>query len=173
MMKKVLLAAGIFCVAVSAVGFGQGFSAGDKTFTLNGSGFSDDDMVDNTFAVEGSMGWFLTDSWEFAIRQGFGLVDVPGSDDEWSASTRGALDYHFNAGTVVPFIGANIGFLYGDAVDDTWIAGPEGGLRWFVNDTTYLLFMVEYQFLFDDTDEIDSSFDDGRFVYTAGIGFRF
>jgi hypothetical protein len=172
MMKKVLLAAGIFCVAVSAVGFGQGFSAGDRTFTMNGSGTSDDNLVNNSFMFEGSLGWFLTDAWEFSIRQGVGRVDLPDGDD-WNGSTRLGLDLNFNMGTIVPFIGANIGYLYGDSVSDTWFGGPEGGLRWFVNDTTYLLFMAEYQIFFRNLSDIDNSFDDGRFVYTAGVGFRF
>ena len=45
-----------------------------------------------------------------------------------SGSTRVAVDYNFDMGRWVPYIGANLGYVYGD-VNDTWIAGPEGGVK--------------------------------------------
>ena len=62
--------------------------------------------------------------------------------------------------------------MYGDAVEDTWVAGPEGGLKLFVNDTTFILGQIAYDFFFEDSDDADDAFDDGRWVYTLGIGFR-
>jgi hypothetical protein len=163
------------CVSVSAQDEKQekGFLAGDTMFNLAGSGSSDEDVDNTIFGMEMSLGHFLTDCLAGEIRQGFNIVDVPGNDDDWSASTRGALDLYFNLGCLWPFVGANIGYVYGDAVSDTWVAGPEAGLKCFVNTTTYLFGMVEYQFYFDDSDEVDDAFDDGRFVYSLGIGFKF
>ncbi len=70
------------------------------------------------------------------------------------------------------FVGVSIGYLYGDNVNDTFIAGPEVGLRYFINDTTFVNMLVEYEFLFEDADEVDEQFDDGRYVYTVGLGVR-
>ena len=51
-------------------------------------------------------------------------------------------------------------------MDDTWVIGPEAGLRYFVNQTTFILGMIEWEFLLDGDDE------DSAFLYTVGIGFR-
>jgi hypothetical protein len=42
-----------------------------------------------------------------------------------------------------------------------------------VKDKTFIELQVEYQFLFDDADQIDDRFDDGAFFYTLGIGYNF
>lgn len=166
-MNRVLLAAGIFCVVVSGIGFGQGFTAGDKTFTIAGIGNSSERFADNDLAFSAEMGWFVTDAWEFSIRQGIVILDIPGSDDDWAGTTSLALDYNFNMGSIVPFVGFNAGYQYGD-VEDGCLGGPEAGLRWFMNDTTYLQFRAEYacSTVFDD--ELESGY-----TYTLGVGFRF
>lgn len=56
---------------------------------------------------------------------------------------------------------------------ESFIAGPEAGIKYFVNDTTFINLGVEYEFVFEDADKADDAFDDGRFVYLLGIGFRF
>ena len=33
--------------------------------------------------------------------------------------------------------------------------------------------MAEYQFFFDKASSASGAFDDGQFVYTLGVGFRF
>ena len=54
-----------------------------------------------------------------------------------------------------PFVGGSLGYIYGDAVSDTWVAGPEAGVRYFVNETTFILGLVEYEFFFDNADEAE------------------
>jgi len=172
MLKRIVIATSILCLSFPAAGLAQGFSQGDKVVTLNGGGMSDEELDNITFSVEGAFSYFFTDNVEGAIRQGLGYTDVPGADDSWVASTRVALDYNWDMGRVWPLVGLNFGYVYGDAVDDTWVAGPEAGVRVFVNSTTFLVGMVEYQFFFDDSDEVDDAFDDGRFIFTVGMGFR-
>lgn len=70
-------------------------------------------------------------------------------------------------------MGFNIGYLYGDTVKEQFIAGPDGGVKYFVNHTTSILCGIEYQVLFTEANEVDDNFDDGRFVYVLGIGFTF
>jgi hypothetical protein len=46
-------------------------------------------------------------------------------------------------------------------------------VKFFVNDTTFITAGIEYQVLFEDASDADDNFDDGRFVYLLGIGFKF
>ena len=69
-------------------------------------------------------------------------------------------------------LNADIGYRYGD-VHNTFVAGPEGGVKYFVNSTTFVQFNVNYQFFFDNnTDSAGDAFSDGQFLYSLGIGFR-
>ena len=172
MLKRIVITTSILCLVLPAAGFAQGFSQGDKVVSLNGSGTSDNELDNTAFSIEGAYSYFFSDRIEGAIRQGFTFADVPGSDNDWAASTRVALDYNWDMGSVWPLLGANFGYVYGDAVDDTFVAGPEAGVRYFVNSTTFILGLVEYQFFFEESDDAEDAFDDGRFVFTVGMGFR-
>ncbi len=148
------------------------FQMGDKEFTLSGNGSSDKDFDSSNFSVEAGLGYFFSKNLEGVVRQGVSFVDTPG-DNLWNGSTRLGLDYHFDLQRFQPYLGAGIGYLYGDSVEETFIAGPEAGLKTFVNTTTFIIASIEYQFLFDDADQVDDQFDEGRFVYGLGLGFRF
>ena len=171
MWRKIFMVAvlGFFLAPCAAM---AQFQMGDKELTLNGNGSSDDDFDNTVFSVEAGLGYFFNKNLEGLVRQGVSVVDIPGSNDLWNASTRLGLDYHFDLQQWQPFLGASIGYLYGDSVEETFIAGPEVGVKAFVNTTTFILASVEYQILFEDADEADDQFDDGRFVYNLGIGFR-
>jgi hypothetical protein len=83
------------------------------------------------------------------------------------------MDYHFGQGRLRPFIGANIGLVYGEDVDTTGIAGPDLGLKYCAKPVTSVYAQTEYQFLPEDTDDVGSNHDDGSFVPTVDIGFNF
>jgi hypothetical protein len=169
----VLLIGGLgLLISVSANAQEWGFNPGDWEFTLQGSGTSDHDVDNTTASVEGSIGYFFTDWLELGLRQGVGYVDIEGGDDNWNASTRGFLDFHFDLGRVQPFLGVNFGYLYGDEVNETFIAGPEGGLKVFLTNSAFLYGLAEYNFTFEDADDADDAFDEGRFVYALGLGIR-
>jgi hypothetical protein len=148
------------------------FHVGDWELTLTGSGASDNDLDANTIAANVGLGYFVTDQIELALRQGVGFADNE-AESSWNASTRVAADFHFDFDRIQPFVGGSFGGIYGDDTEDTFLAGPEGGVKFFVNDTTFIFAMVEYQFFFEDEDDADEAFDDGQFVYSLGIGFRF
>lgn len=145
---------------------------GDWEFIISGSGSSDEDVEVGSFAANLELGYYLTQDWEVALRQSV-IYNDTGAGTNWDGSTRVAIDYHFGDANLRPFIGANLGYVYGDATDDRWAAGPEAGLKWYVKDETFVYGRVEYQFFFEDSDEIDDEFDDGQFIYTVGIGFNF
>ena len=146
---------------------------GDKAFTLSGTGASDKDFNTNTFGTTAELGWFLSDAFELGLRQSVNVLALDNADDHWSGATRGFADYHFGQGSVVPYLGANVGGIYGEDVKDTGAAGLEGGLKFYVKEKTFIALQVEYDFLFDNSNDIDNQFDDGAYFYTLGIGFNF
>lgn len=172
MTKRMILLAGILGLLISVDGIAQGFRSGDSTFTLSGAGSSNRRWSNHIIAVEGAYGHFFDANLEGQIRQGLGISNV-GDRGRWNAGTRVALDYHFGQGNVRPYLGGQFGFLYGPQVRDTFVAGPEGGVKWFVNDTTFINALVEYQFFFRSGNLDSDAFEDGRFVYTLGVGWRF
>jgi hypothetical protein len=150
----------------------QGFRQGDKEFLLTGSGSSDKKFDNNVFSFSGNLGYFFTDGLEAAFRQNVDYSNLVHTGNSWAFTSRLAADYNFNFGSLVPYIGASIGYSYGDNVKDTWVAGPEGGLKVFVNDTTFVVGSIAYDFFFTKANEADSAFNDGRWVYALGVGFR-
>lgn len=164
----VALLALVFAPTVARADFRQG----DFEVTLSGNGANGPDFDGFAAGANGSLGYFLTDEFEIGLRQSVTYTDVSGSGSSLSGATRVAVDYNFNLGQWVPYIGGSIGYAYGDAVADTFFAGPEGGVKYFVNDTTFIFLSVEYQWFFDD-DEVAEGFSDGQFLYGLGIGFKF
>jgi hypothetical protein len=163
---------GALCLAAPLALAGP--EAGDRSLTLTGTGSSDDSFDSNSFGVSGQFGWFQTDAVEWGLRQSFNGVINDDADDVWNGSTRGFVDYHFNTQAfTVPFIGANLGYIYGESVNNTGTAGLEAGLKFYVRDKTFIMAMAEYAFLFEDAEDIDDRFDDGAFFYTLGIGYHF
>ena len=169
MLRKVLVVAALLMLPTLSYGY---FEEGDKEVTLSGTAFSSGDFDGVDLSVNGSLGYFITDNLELSIRQSLGYTDVI-VDSGVNGSTRVALDFHFDLEAWQPFVGGNFGYVYGDAVSDTFEAAPEAGVKWFVNSTTFILAMVEYQFFFDSADDASDSFSDGQFVWSLGIGFRF
>lgn len=171
MVTRIALAASIFCLVFPAATFAQGFGQGDKDLLLSGFGVSSDDWDSTTLSASASLGYFFTDRLEGSIRQDLSFADLDAGGSSWAATTRVAADYYFDMGRFWPYIGASLGYLYGDDVADSWVFGPEVGLKYFVNDTTYVVGAVGLEWLSDDGGD-DDLFDDGRWVYALGIGFR-
>lgn len=144
--------------------------AGDWEFTLGGGGSSDTEFENGGVGINGSFGYFFNPNLEAAVRQSINFADS-GVDEEWSGSTRVAVDYHFLFDKLVPFIGANFGLDYNED-DSVWGIGPEAGIKYYVHEKTFLFVMGEYRWLFDDFGDVDNRADDGRFAFTFGVGFN-
>ena len=173
-MRSRWIAIALMCAAgVSAPSVWAAQAAGDKSFTLSGTGASDKDFNTNTFGTTGELGWFLSDHFELGVRQSINVLALDNQDDHWSGATRGFADYNFGQGSIVPYLGANIGGIYGEDVHDTGAAGLEGGLKFYVKDKTFIALQIEYDFLFDNASDVDNQFDDGAYFYQLGIGFNF
>jgi hypothetical protein len=169
MLRKLMVVAALALLPAAAAH--AQFQAGDWELTLSGQGSNGPDFNGTQWSVEGNIGYFFTKELEVGLRQTIGYSDlVPGT--AWNGSTRVAVDYNFDMGRWVPYIGANVGYVYGDGVHDSWLAGPEGGIKFFVNSTTFVQLGVEYQFFFDQGSDASSAFSDGQFLYSLGVGFR-
>jgi hypothetical protein len=171
-LTAVAVVASFFVVASSSAPAAAQVRQGAWEATITGSGNADNSLHNGGIDVTGSVGYFLTDQFMIGLRQNVGYVDT-GADNAFTATTRAAADWHFlfrEDQKVIPFVGATLGYLYGD-VRDQWIAGPEAGVKWFLNESTFLYGTVAYDFLFRNPSDAGDAFDDGRFVYGVGIGF--
>lgn len=169
--KPLLIAASLMLAAPVAVIAGP--AAGDRTFSISGTGSSDEEFDGNSFGVTGEIGYFTTENLQYGIRQSINGVAGDEVSDEWSGATRLFADYHFGCCAARPYLGVNLGGIYGESVSNTGAAGVEAGVKWYVLDKTYINLGAEYQFLFQDADDIDTAYDDGAFFYQLGVGFNF
>jgi len=174
MLRRLIVVAALAMFLFPAVSQAQ-FQQGNWELTLGGTGTNGPDFDGVSFGVNGSLGYFLTDQLELSVRQTVNYSDFGNSGSggsAWDGSTRIAADFHFDLDRWQPFVGVNIGYVYGDNVKDTWEAAPEAGVKYFVNSTTFIYLAAEYQFFFKKGDKASDAFSDGSFVYTLGIGFK-
>lgn len=151
-----------------------GPQTGDRELTLSGTGASDKSGDNATFGVSGELGWYISPQTELGVRQSVNYADLPNTDDNmWNGATRGFADYHFGNGRLRPFVGASLGGIYGDGVNDSGFAGPELGVKYYVREKTFVTGRAEYQFFFDNAGAADEAFDDGAWAYTLGMGYNF
>jgi hypothetical protein len=129
-----------------------GFSIGG----LYGYGFDDQDHRGG-----------LNLSYDFGINPGLSVELEQGvfwtfGDGVGGRSVAG-LNFNFGRGEgFIPYVGGNIGGHYGNGIDNSWLAGPEIGLKLGVLDAK-----VAYDMPFN------KSWDDGFIVTTIGLGIRF
>lgn len=174
-ISKLALAAVLACaastqaVAQSAPNYSPEYGpiAGDSEFFIAGSGGSTKNFDNNTFGGTASYGQYLTDNVLLSGRQslGFGLVDD--GEDSWNGSSVAAIDYVFDLGRFRPFVGVFMGAVYGKGVDFDGVAGAEGGMKWYANETTFVQLSASYGPTFTE------GFSDGNFQYTLGMGLNF
>ncbi|MBU6954069.1 MULTISPECIES: hypothetical protein [unclassified Hahella] len=169
-MKHLITAISLIAIPVAAY---SAPDVGTQEFSISGSGSSDKDFDSNIFSMDGAYGQYLSPDAEIGVRQSVSVSDNEGEESVWNGSTRVFYDYHLGRDNLRPYLGANLGYIYGESVDESFIAAPEAGLKYYVADNTFVVGQVEYQFLFEDADEADNRFSDGVFVYSVGMGYNF
>jgi hypothetical protein len=173
MLKGAWISLVVVACGLSATGAMAAQEAGDRILTLSGTGSSDNDFDSTSAGVNAQLGWMRTDNLELGLRQTVNANAIRDGQEAWSGSTTGYVAWNFGDGTWVPYVGANLGALYGENVKDTAAAGLETGVRYYVKEKTFIAAQLQYQFLFDDANDIDSRFNNGAFFYGLGIGFNF
>lgn len=169
MLRKLLVPA-LALLAVPAVSSAQ-FEAGDYELTLSATASAPKDVDGAFIGGRVTLGYFLTKEAEVSLRQEVNYldndVDLPNVDNTaWGGLTHAAFDYHFDFGALQPFVGVYGGYEYPAGSQGYPSIGPEVGVKYFVNGTTFVFGRVGYTYQLSDPDE---SF----FVGEAGIGFRF
>ena len=164
MLRKLYLVPVLAMFLVPAVAQAQ-FEEGNWALQLAGVGANDQNFDEGSASVQFDLGYFLTKELNVGLREAFIWSD---GGSEWGLSSFAYVDYHFDMDRWQPFIGWNIGKGCGDAAanDDDWFTGPEGGVKYFVNTTTFIQALVQYEF------NLEEGFDEGAFQYALGIGFK-
>jgi hypothetical protein len=162
MLRKLYLVPVLALFLLPAAAHAQ-FEAGNWAMTLSGSGNNDQDWRTGSASINLSLGYFTTKELELGVRQGLIWSD---GGSAWNGDTRVFADYHFDMDRWQPYVGANLGYVYGDSVNDAWIAGPEVGVKYFVNSTTFIDLSAAYEF------NLEEGLDDGAFFYSLGLGFK-
>ena len=143
---------------------------GDWELTLAGTGVNPAHGGIAAGARAG-VGYFLTDQFELSLRQQIAYSDI-GAPGAFFGKTQFALDFNLSLGQHwQPFIGAQGAYQYGDLVSDSLEAGPELGVRYFVNRSTFIYCSAEYEFFFNSSGS-GASRDDDQFAFAIGIGFK-
>jgi hypothetical protein len=148
---------------------------GTREFTFGGNGASNKDLNDSFGGLNFSIGQYLNAASLVAIRQSVNYSNPSPGGRAWNGSTRVAYDHHLlpHGSRVRPFVGVNLGGVYGDGVRDTWAGGLEGGAKFYVIPRTFIYAMAEYAWLFRHAKDINDRFDDGQFNWSVGVGLHF
>jgi hypothetical protein len=140
---------------------------------LGGSGQNSAKFNSGTTAsVDGALNYFFSDQFEFGVRQQASYSDV--AKTAWSGTTSIGADFNLplgDQGQFVPFVGGVVGYTYGDAIHNTFVGGPEGGIKVFLNDSTFIYASITYDIFFD-RHSTTAVFSEGQVVYGLGLGVR-
>lgn len=148
--------------------------AGVKELTFGGSGGSNRRLSDSFGGATGSLGIYFNNEWQGVIRQSVNYSNPDGAPRTWNGSTKLALDYHFTElGSAMPFVGANFGRIYGTSLRDSWSAGLEVGVKYYLQSKVFVFAMAEYGWLFQHARELDNKFGSGQLSWSTGVGFNF
>jgi hypothetical protein len=175
-MKYTLAAFSILAFSASAIAESSGDMppytpkpgprAGNWEATLSGAGLSDDSFDSNNFGVNGSIGYYLNKNFILTFKQGMFIGDNNNSTLINGRSVVQAA-YQWDLDRWQPYVGMNVGGVYGAAVSDEAIFGPEIGVKYYVNESTFLYGNMAYEVPFDNCCR------GGVIPYNVGVGFNF
>ncbi|HEX2527991.1 MAG TPA: OmpA family protein [Geminicoccus sp.] len=95
-----------------------------------------DDGTSNLAGLNLSFDYLLTDWLNLSLEQA-GFYNFGTDDDGFGGRSAAGLDFVFpvsdegfsSFSSFLPYVGANIGYIYGSGIDDDFFAGPEIGLN--------------------------------------------
>jgi hypothetical protein len=175
-LASLLLAATVAASAQTTVSTGDLTvrRAGEREFTIGGAGATNKEFDDSFGGVNFSYGWYTSETQQWVLRQSINYANPSNGGQAWNGATRIAFDQHLAArGALRPFVGVNVGGVYGDRVRETFAAGLEAGAKFYVQPRTFIQAMVEYGWFFRRARSVDNSFSDGQFNWSVGVGFNF
>lgn len=130
-----------------------------------------------TAQLQINYGYYLRPKWQVGVRllASYELNDP--IEDVWTASTSGYFSYYPFGDRPdqkwQPFAGALLGMGYSD-VDNTGVAGPLVGLKYYLSETTYLVGEYQYEVYFAElkAGAETTDFNSSNHALTMGMGFR-
>jgi hypothetical protein len=143
--------------------------AKDWEVTFGVGGISSLKNFDNTaVSAFGSVGYYYTKNIPISLRQtiAYGSTHDDG-DDSFAGSTLLFVDYQFDFGKWQPLIGFGLGGNYGNGVDGGGLYALEVGVKYFVNESTFIYALPNYGA------SMNQGFSRGAFNWNAGIGVTF
>jgi hypothetical protein len=144
---------------------------GASELQVSGGFFHTQDADTGNLNVDLSYGYYLTPGWQLGIRQALNYNFIDDQRDFWLATTTPFVNYNFRlTNIIVPYLGAFIGLAWNDR-DETGIAGPQAGVKFFVHDNVFLNLGYRYEVFFNRIEAIEDNRSDGNHVGNIGIGF--
>ncbi len=145
----------------------RGPRAGSWEAALGGSGASTSQFDRNSFGLTGSVGYYVKNWMPVGIRQtavvGFGSKE----SDTYIGITRAFIDFQAPLGAFQPYIGGIAGYQYGKGIDEKFVFGPEAGIKYWVNESTFVYGSGEWQVVQGE------AFKNANAVYAFGMGVNF
>jgi len=146
---------------------------GQRELALSGSGSNTRQFDAGAVSATADYGVYYNPQLELGVRQSFSWSKTEDGGSTWSGATRIYTDYHYGSAEWRPYLGASLGVNYGDDSDSNWFAGPEIGIKYYVQPAAFLFAQMEYQIFFAGTSEVLSKADEGAFFYSFGAGYNF
>ena len=145
-------------------------AANDKEIEVAGGLFHAEGSDTGALNVDLALGYFLTPGWEIGFRQALNYNFIEDATDAWVATSTPFVNYNFQFGNVVPFVGGFIGLAWNDR-DATGTLGPQGGVKFFFNPQTYLGLRYRYEWFFNSFERVGRNADTGNHVFNIGLGY--
>ena len=147
---------------------------GVQEFTFAGSGTTNTAFNDSSGGATLGYGVYINENWQALLRQSIDYSNAEHGPRRYMGSTKVAFDYNLNLpGSAMPFIGANLGTVYGSKFRDCWTGGFEAGVKYYVVSKVFVFVMADYSWLFRHGDDFDTNFEKARLTWSAGMGFNF
>jgi hypothetical protein len=127
----------------------------------------DDDLTSHLVGGEARIAYYVTPNIPVSVEQAvFNTIDTS-SDDGWGGRSVVGIDFQGNFGGWRPYIGANVGGVYGKGVQDSFVAGPEIGFEVDFSRRWFMYAKAAYDVVFR------NDIEDGIIIGGLGAGYRF
>ncbi len=165
MLRKYIWIPALALFLLPAIAQAQ-FEQGNWDLQLSGNGTASHGGSFNTGSASANvqLGYFMSKEMEVGVRQGLIWAD---GGSAWGGSTAAYFDWNFDMDRWVPYVGANLGYAYGTSIHDYWAAGPEAGVKYFLNSTTFVNVAATYEWNLNDGPQA------GAYQFLLGLGVKF
>jgi hypothetical protein len=161
----------ILRITIILVGLGQSATAQPQ----DGWKLRDNGGMNKAIA---DLNYLLTPAQKISVQQKISVDDLGERASDLKGDTKSRYTFHYGdvgpgPSKLRPFVGANADYVYGSKIDNSFMVGPEAGLKVRVQPDMLVVLKTNYQFSYRDVRQIDEALDDGAFSYRIGVELRF